>query len=108
MVSGLGERGGCSWIGLPGTEDVNGREARLRGSGRLNGAGSAMGTLVGMGGRRWEEMGTSLEVSKRSSEVKESAHFRSPATAMSHPGPTTGRFACTASAYSLLTAPPRP
>jgi len=51
MVSGLGERIGSSRIGLPGADEVNGRDERLSGSGRLKGA-AATGAFGAIAGRR--------------------------------------------------------
>jgi len=53
IVSGLGDRrisSGRSKVGDEGAEDVNGRDDRLRGSGRLNGAGYDAATAVSGGG----------------------------------------------------------
>lgn len=64
IVSGDGERrtsSGTSRMGEDGAEEVNGREERLSGSGRLNGAGAGSACVIwGTGGSRWFEIGTSL------------------------------------------------
>jgi hypothetical protein len=64
IVSGEGDRrntSAVSRIGEEGAEEVNGREERLSGSGRLNGAGAGSACVIwGTGGRRWFDIGTSL------------------------------------------------
>ena len=102
IVSGEGERrmsSGTSRMGDEGAEEVKGNEERLRGSGRLKGAGAGSAWVIcGMGGKRWFEIGTSLfHQLKTVSEQQMEAYFFSPATANSQPGPTTGKLTRTAS-----------
>ena len=65
MVSGLGARrisSGLSRIGEDGAGEVNGRDVRLSGSGRLNGAGAEDDSAASVWtvGRRYPDIGTSL------------------------------------------------
>ena len=64
IVSGLGDRrisSGRSRIGDEGADDVNGKDDRFSGSGRLKGAGEDVSVmLAGKAGKRKLEIGTSL------------------------------------------------